>query len=111
VQSGANFDDDAGQAGRSVARIGRESRIFSCGEPADAKPASPRTTGNTADQTRLKPCRRKPFDVWKELELESQKGNPGLVRSVPNAHGTWRLMPTEIVVLLELTFVKTILST
>jgi hypothetical protein len=25
-----------------------------------------------------KPCRGKPFDLWNELELESQKGNPGL---------------------------------
>ena len=45
------------------------------GGPPDAKPASPRTTGNTAEQNRLKPCRGKPFDLWKELELESQKGN------------------------------------
>ena len=47
------------------------------GSPSDAKPAPPRTTGNTADQNRLKPCRGKPFDLWNELELESQKGNPG----------------------------------
>ncbi len=47
------------------------------GSPPDAKPASPCTTGNTADQNRLKPCKGKPFDLSNELELESQKGNPG----------------------------------
>ena len=45
------------------------------GSPPDAKPASPRTTGNNAEQNRLKPCREKPFDLWKELKFESQKGN------------------------------------
>ena len=45
------------------------------GSPLDAKPASPRTTGNTAHQNRLKPCRGKPFELWKRLKLESQKGN------------------------------------
>ena len=45
------------------------------GSPPDAKPASPRTPGNYAEQNRLKPCRGKPFDLWKELKFESQKGN------------------------------------
>jgi hypothetical protein len=49
----------------------------SVGSPPDAKSAPPRTTGNTAAQHRLNPCRGKPFDLWNELELESQKGNPG----------------------------------
>ena len=30
---------------------------------SDAKPAPPRTTGNTAEQDRLKPCTEKPFDL------------------------------------------------
>ena len=47
------------------------------GSPPDAKPASPCTTGNTADQNRLKPCKGKQFDRSNELELENQKGNPG----------------------------------
>jgi hypothetical protein len=46
------------------------------GSPPDAKPASPCTTGNTADQNRLKPCKGKPFNLSNELELENQKGNP-----------------------------------
>jgi hypothetical protein len=33
------------------------------GSPPDAKPAPPRTTGNTAEQNRLKPCRGKLFDL------------------------------------------------
>jgi hypothetical protein len=51
---------------------------FSAAEGSlDAKPAPSRTTGNTAEQDRLKPCRRKPFDLWKELTFGSQKGNSG----------------------------------
>jgi hypothetical protein len=48
------------------------------GAPERESGLPPRTAGNTADQNRLKPCGRMPFDLWKELELESQKGNPGL---------------------------------
>jgi hypothetical protein len=48
------------------------------GSPPDAKPASPRTPGNHAEQNRLKPCRGKPFDLWKEFKFESQKGNSRL---------------------------------
>jgi hypothetical protein len=44
------------------------------GSPPDAKLAS-RTPGNQAEQNRLKPCRAKPSDLWKELKFESQKGN------------------------------------
>ena len=46
--------------------------------PPYAKPGPPRTTGNTADQNRQQPCREEPFDLWNELELESQKGNSRL---------------------------------
>jgi hypothetical protein len=48
------------------------------GSPPDAKQASPRTTGDNAEQNRLKPCRGKPFDLWKELTFESRKGNSRL---------------------------------
>jgi hypothetical protein len=37
----------------------------------------PQLRGNTAEQSRLKPCTGKPFELSNELELESQKGNPG----------------------------------
>ena len=46
--------------------------------PPDAKPATSATTGNTAEQNRLKPCTGKSFELPNELELESQKGNPAL---------------------------------
>jgi hypothetical protein len=49
------------------------------GSPPDAKPASHCTTGNTADQNRLKPCTGKPFELSNELDFESQKGNPSLM--------------------------------
>ena len=45
-------------------------------DPPDAKPATSATTGNTAEQNR-QPCTGKPFELSNELELESQKGNPG----------------------------------
>ena len=45
---------------------------------AQMKPASPRTTGNHAEQNRPKPCGGKPFHPWKELKFESQKGNSRL---------------------------------
>jgi hypothetical protein len=46
--------------------------------PPDVKPATSATTGNTAEQNRLKPCAGKPFELSNELELEGQKGNSGL---------------------------------
>ena len=45
------------------------------GSRPDAKPASPRTPGNHAEQNRLKPCRGKPFDLCKDLKFQSQEGN------------------------------------
>jgi hypothetical protein len=35
--------------------------------------AAPRTMVNNACQNQLKPCRGKAFDLWNELQLESQK--------------------------------------
>ena len=43
--------------------------------PPDAKPVSPRSAGNHAEQNWIKPCRGKPFDLSKSLELKGQKGN------------------------------------
>jgi len=45
-------------------------------DPLHVKPAPPRTTGNTADQNRLKPCRGHPFGLQSELESESKKEIP-----------------------------------
>ena len=47
------------------------------GKPPEAKTTSPRNTGNNAKQNQLKPCRGKPFDLWKELKFDSQKEIPG----------------------------------
>jgi len=49
--------------------------IFSRREPARRETGPPRSAGNDAEQNRLKACRGKPFDLWKELTFESQKGN------------------------------------
>jgi hypothetical protein len=46
------------------------------GSPPDAKPASPCTPGNHAEQNRLKPCRGKPFDLWKQLKSKVKKEIP-----------------------------------
>ena len=51
----------------------------SMGKTASSAVGSPRLetrlsriTGNHAEQSRLKPCRGKPFHLWKELKFESQ---------------------------------------
>jgi hypothetical protein len=53
-------------------------------QPSKARPTRnrplPQLLGDTAEQSRLKPCRGKPFELPNELELESQKGNPGYIR-------------------------------
>ena len=36
----------------------------------DAKPAPPGAAGSVVDQTRLKPCRKRPFRLHNELEPE-----------------------------------------
>jgi hypothetical protein len=50
-------------------------------QPSEARPPRnpplPQLLGNTAEQSRLEPCTGKPFELPNELELESQKGNPG----------------------------------
>src|SRR6202030_1884595 len=56
------------------------------GSPPDAKPASHCTTGNTADQNRLKPCTGKPFELSNELDLESQKEIPADLHELVFAH-------------------------
>src|SRR5208282_909466 len=43
------------------------------GGPSDAKPAPPRTTGNTAAQNRLKPCRGKQFRAMERLGIGKSK--------------------------------------
>ena len=43
------------------------------GSPPDAKPASPCTAGNTADQNRLKPCKGKPFNLSNEGRKSKRK--------------------------------------
>lgn len=48
-------------------------------------PAHPGAAGNTVNQNRLKPCRRRPFGLCGELESESQNGNPGLVNILSTA--------------------------
>ena len=62
---------------QDINALAGERNIFSRREPARRETGSPCTIGNTADQTRLKPCKGKPFDLSNELELENQKGNPG----------------------------------
>src|SRR6266851_3155403 len=46
------------------------------GSPPDAKPAPHCTTGNTADQNRLKPYKGKPFELSNELKLKVKKEIP-----------------------------------
>jgi hypothetical protein len=67
------------------------------GSPPNAKPATSATTGNTAEQNRLKPFTGKPFELSNELELDSQKGNPGSYAMQQN-HSRGRLLPSSDIV-------------
>jgi hypothetical protein len=64
------------------------------GEPAQRETGHFRTTGKTAEQNRLQPCTGKPFELANELELDSQKGNPGSYAMQPN-HSRGPLSPSE----------------
>jgi hypothetical protein len=44
----------------------------------EAKPAPSGANGNTVDQYRLKPLQREVVRPIRELEAESQNGNPGM---------------------------------
>jgi hypothetical protein len=45
--------------------------------PPEAKLAPPGAAGNTVDRNEAKPCRRRPFGLYGELQLERQNGNSG----------------------------------
>ena len=76
-RSGANFDDAPGT--REKCRRNRWGKQhFSRREPARCETGPPRAGWEPAEQNRLKPCRGKPFDLWKELKFERQKGNSRL---------------------------------
>ncbi len=53
VQSGANFDDDAGGCREVWPESMGKRRLQPSGSPPNAKPATSLTTGNTAEQNRL----------------------------------------------------------
>jgi hypothetical protein len=61
-------------------------------QPSEARPTRnpplPQLLGNTAEQSRLKACTGKPFELSNELELESQKGNPALSGAWPKPSDT-----------------------
>src|SRR5260370_39737452 len=62
--------------GTHVARIDGENGIFSRWEPRRRDTGASPHYGEHCGPKSAKPCRGKPFDLWNELELESQKGNP-----------------------------------
>jgi hypothetical protein len=64
--------------GRSVCGTAQKKMHFRAW-PAHQRrnPAHPSAAGNTVNQNRLKPCRRRPFGLYGELESESQNGNSG----------------------------------
>ncbi len=76
VQSATDCDGDAVAEGNVSAESSEKMISTAVADPPDVKPAPPRTTGNTADQNRLKPCRGRPFGLQSELESESKKEIP-----------------------------------
>jgi hypothetical protein len=83
VQSGADFDNDAGaQEEVSAEPFGKRAAPgVAC--QSDAKPAPPGAAGNTVDQYRLNPLQREIVRPIQRLESESQNGNS---RSNPRWH-------------------------
>jgi len=47
--------------------------------PPEAKPVPPGVAGNTVNRSPARPCRRRLFGLYRELELEHQNGNSGLM--------------------------------
>ena len=67
----SKFRSCAGTQGEVSLKSMGKTAPSAVGNPPDAKPGHPRTTGNTADQNRLMPCTGKPFELSNESELES----------------------------------------
>ena len=76
MQSGANFDDAPGTQGEVSLKSMGKTASSAVGNPPDAKPGHPRTTGNTADQNRLTPCTGKPFELSNESSWKVKKEIP-----------------------------------
>jgi hypothetical protein len=77
VQSGANFDDGAGDAGRSVAEIDRENRIFGRRETARSENDLSPQHWEQCETKSAKTLPRKAVRSMEELKFESQKEIPG----------------------------------
>jgi hypothetical protein len=76
VQSGADFDNDAGAQEEVSAEPFRERAVPRVACQSDAKPAPLSAAGNTVDQYRLNTLQREIVGPIQWLESESQNGNP-----------------------------------
>ncbi len=76
VRSAADFDDDVVAEGNVSAKLNGQMIFLAVAGPPDVKPSPLRTTKNTVDRNRLKPCRERSFDLYGELKSERQNGNP-----------------------------------
>jgi hypothetical protein len=77
AQSGAKFDVGGGRSERCVRNRSKKMHFRAWLAHQMRNPAHPGAAGNTVNQSRLKPCRRRPFGLSGELQSESQSGNPG----------------------------------
>ncbi len=64
-----------GTQGEVSPESNEENSMFSRREPPRRETGLSPHYWNHAEQNRLKPCRGEPFDLWKEIKFESQKGN------------------------------------
>src|SRR5208283_2331375 len=78
VQSGADFDDDAGAAGEVSAEALRKGVIYGRWLRAGGETGPSRRRWEHCRPIRLKPLQREVVRPIRELESESQNGNPGL---------------------------------
>ena len=70
MQSGADFDDDAGAAGEVSAEALRKGVIYGRWVRAGRETGPSRRRWYIVDQTRLNPCWERPFGLHNELEPE-----------------------------------------
>ena len=87
--SEANVDDDAGAQRKASAEPFEKGISRRC-VPSRCEPAPPGVAGNTQDQNRLKTTRERSSALKRELESESQNGNPSLMTRDRLCQPKWR---------------------
>ena len=89
AQSEANGDDDAGAQRRASAEPFEKGHLRAL-RAHQMRTGPPGAAGNTGDQNRLETSRERSSALKRELESESQNGNPSLMTSDRLCQPKWR---------------------